>query len=267
LLKGVKGAAKSILETEVKRIIDPSQIELLILNNNQKEFVIQLARHYYNAYDNVIKIPPWLSSIICAATTGAGFILRTLWTTADETPLKFKRCFALSSIGASLTEDDALERSISINHPKIEKQDRKMEEKILAEFDSLLPQLLGNIFDTIAKTMQEKDKLEQTQELDGKLERMADFSFWGESAARVMGYKPMEFLNAYSENLRNQSRDAVNFNALADIMRNICDEELANKHEVEYAVQDLFTKVIARGYEIGIELDVYKTKFSWAKTP
>ena len=69
-----------------------------------------------------------------------------------------------------------------------------MEEKILAEFDSLLPQLLGYIFDVIAKTMQEKDKLEQTQELDGKLERMADFSFWGEAAARVMGYKPMEFL-------------------------------------------------------------------------
>jgi hypothetical protein len=204
LLKGVKGAAKSILETEVKRIIDPSQIELLILNNNLKEFVIQLARHYYNAYDNVIKIPPWLSSIICAATTGAGFILRTLYTTADETPLKFKRCFALSSIGASLTEDDALERSITINHPKIEKQDRKMEEKILAEFDSLLSQLLGYIFDTIAKTLQEKDKLEQSQELDGKLERMADFSFWGEAAARVMGYKPMEFLNAYSENPRNQ---------------------------------------------------------------
>ena len=187
LLKGVKGAAKSILETEVKRIIDPSQTELLILNNNLKDFVIQLARHYYNAYDNVIKIPPWLSSIICAATTGAGFILRTLYTTADETPLKFKRCFALSSIGASLTEDDALERSISISHPKIEKQDRKTEEKILAQFDSLLPQLLGYIFDTTAKTMQKKDKLEQTQELDGKLERMADFSFWGEGSSSGHG--------------------------------------------------------------------------------
>jgi hypothetical protein len=36
LLKGVKGAAKSIVETQVKRIIDPSQIELLILNNDKK---------------------------------------------------------------------------------------------------------------------------------------------------------------------------------------------------------------------------------------
>ena len=77
----------------------------------------------------------------------------------------------------------------------------------------------------------------------------------------------MEFLNAYSENLRNQSRDAVNFNALADIIRVICDEELATKHEVEYTLPDLLTKVRATGNEIGIELDVYKTKFSWAKTP
>jgi hypothetical protein len=263
LLKGVKGAAKSILETEVKQIIDPSQIELLILNNNLKDFVIQLARHYYNAYDNVIKIPPWLSSIICAATTGAGFILRTLYTTADETPLKFKRCFALASIGASLTEDDALERSISINHPKIEKQDRKTEERIFAEFDSLLPQLLGYIFDTIAKTMQEKDKLEQTQELDGKLERMADFSFWGEAAARVMGYKPMEFLNAYSENLRNQSREAVTFNALGDILRTIFDEDLTAKYDIEYTFPVLLTKVRETAIEMGIDID----RFPWAKTP
>jgi hypothetical protein len=84
---------------------------------------------------------------------------------------------------------------------------------------------------------------------------MADFSFWGEAAARVMGYRPMESLNAYSENLRNESRDAVNFNALADIMRVICDEELANRHEVEYALADLLTKARATGFETGIEVD------------
>ena len=267
LIKGVKGAAKSIVETQVKRIIDPSQIELLILNNDKKDFVIQLAHNYYNAYDNVIKIPSWLSSIICAATTGAGFIMRTLYTTTDETALKFKRCFALSSIGASLTEDDALERSMSLKSPKIEKQNRKLEEKVLAEFDRLLPQLLGYIFDTLAKTMQIKDELEQSGELDGKLERMADFSFWAEAAARAMGYKPMEFLDAYSENIRNQSREAVNFNALADIMCIICQEELAEKSVVEYTFPELLAKVRQTGFEIGIEIDKYTTKFAWAKTP
>jgi hypothetical protein len=62
-----------------------------------------------------------------------------------------------------------------------------MDEKISAEFDSLLPKLLGYIFDPIAKTVQEKDKLEHTQELDSKLERIADLSFWGKAAAESWG--------------------------------------------------------------------------------
>ena len=267
LLKGVKGAAKSILETEVKRIIDPSELDLLVLNNNRNDFIINLAHNYYNAYDNVRKIPEWFSNDICAATTGAGFSTRTLYTTTDETYLKFKRCFALSSIGASLTEDDALERCISIKHPKLIKQNRKLEEKILAEFDSMLPKLLGYILDIVAKTMQIKDRFDQTNELDGKLERMADFCFWGEAAARAMGYEPMEFLNAYSENLRNQSRDAVNFNALAEIICAICQDEFATKHIVEYTLPQLLAKVRETANEMGIEVDRYSTKFAWAKTP
>jgi hypothetical protein len=268
LLKGVKGAAKSILQTEVKRIIDPSQIELLILNKKEENFIINLAHNYYNAYDNVRKIPGWLSNDICAATTGAGFSTRKLYTTADETHFKFKRCFSLSSIGASLTEDDALERCISLKHPKIERQSRKTEEKILSEFDSMLPQLLGYIFDIVVRTLQIKDQLEQRNELDGYLGRMADFCFFGEAAARAMGQKPMEFLTAYSDNLKNQSRDAVNFNALADIMQEICQEELGHrKHVVEYTLPRLLARVREKANEMGIDIDRYGSKFFWAKTP
>ena len=261
LLKGVKGAAKSILETEVKRIVDPSEIELLILNKKESDFIINLAHNYYNAYDNVREIPQ------CAATTGAGFSTRTLYTTDEETYLKFKCCFALSSIGASLTEDDALERCISIKHPKLIKQNRKLEEKILAEFDDMLAKLLGYIPDIVAKAMQIKDQLQQTGELDGKLERMADFCFWGEAAARAMGYKPTEFSNAYSENLKNQSRDAINFNALAEIMCTICQDELATEHTIEYTLPNLLAKVREIAYQMGIDIDRYSSKFAWAKTP
>jgi hypothetical protein len=268
LLKGVKGAAKSILQTEVKRIIDPSEIELLILNKKEDNFILNLAHNYYNAFDNVRKIPGWLSNDMCAATTGAGFSTRTLYTTADETHLKFKRCFSLSSIGASLTEDDALERCISLKHPKIERQSRKTEEKILSEFDSILPQLLGYIFDIVARTLQIKDQMEQSNELDGYLGRMADFCFYGEAAARAMGYKPMEFLTGYSENLKNQSRDAVNFNALADIVQEICQEELEHrKCVVEYTLPQLLAKVREKANGMGIEIDRYGTKFFWSKTP
>src|SRR5207249_2358734 len=80
-------------------------------------------------------------------------------------------------------------------------------------------------------------------------------------------YKPMEFLNVYSENLKNQSRDAVNFNALAEIIYSICQEEFITKQAVEYTLPQLLARVRETAYEMGIEIDRYNTKFSWAKTP
>jgi hypothetical protein len=135
---------------------------------------------------------------------------------------------------------------------------------LLVEFDNLLPQLLGWILDIVAKTMQIKDQLDQSGELDGKLERMADFSVWGEAAARAMGHNPMEFLQAFTENQKNQSKDAVNFNVLADIIREICEDALGSQCEVEYPVPQLLAKVRQTASEMGIEITA---KFSWAKTP
>ena len=78
----------------------------------------------------------------------------------------------------------------------------------------------------------------------------------------------MEFLNVYSENLKNQSRDAVNFNALAEIICSICQEEFATQqHLVEYTLPQLLAKVRETAFEMGIEIDRYSTKFAWAKTP
>jgi hypothetical protein len=50
-------------------------------------------------------------------------------------------------------------------------------------------------------------------------------------------------------------------------MRIICQNESANKPEVEYTLPELLAKVRQTGFEIGIEIDKYTTKFAWAKTP
>ena len=82
--------------------------------------------------------------------------------------------------------------------------------------------------------------------------------------ARALGSKPLDFLQTFSENQKNQSKDAVNFNALADIIREICEEELEHKREVEYTLPELLAKVRQTASEMGIEITA---KFSWAKTP
>jgi hypothetical protein len=47
-------------------------------------------------------------------------------------------------------------------------------------------------------------------------------------------------------------------------MREICEEELEHKREVEYTLPTLLARVREKASEMGIEISA---KFSWAKTP
>ena len=69
-----------------------------------------------------------------------------------------------------LTEPDALDRSITIEQDRIENENRRQEEEIVAKFLEIRPKLLANIFDTLVKTLQIKPSVElnATSE-DGRL--------------------------------------------------------------------------------------------------
>src|SRR5205807_7324478 len=45
--------------------------------------------------------------------------------------------------------------------------------------------------------------------------RMADFAVWGEVIARSMGYKPMEFIDAYYRNIGRQNIEVIESHPLA----------------------------------------------------
>ena len=52
---------------------------------------------------------------------------------------------------------------------------------------------------------------------------MADFAVWGEAIARAMGYKPMEFVNAYYDNIGKQNVEAIESNPLAQAIEKFVD--------------------------------------------
>ena len=102
---------------------------------------------------------------------------------------------------------------------RIKNEDRRLESQIYAEFEIIRPKLLGCIFDIIVKTLQIKDSIK----LDN-LPRMADFALWGESISRVMGHKPLEFINAYYENIGKQNIEVIDSNPLGQVIVKLCDE-------------------------------------------
>ena len=232
---GEKGSGKSTDLTKIKRLVDPAKPELLTVNNKQEEFVQQLNHNYVAIYDNIKHTPLWLSDEACKAVTGVGNTKRKLYSDDEDIVYEYKRCLAFNGINIALTEPDALDRSIMIELDRIKNEDRRLESQIYAEFEVIRPKLLGCIFDIIVKTLQIKDSIK----LDN-LPRMADFALWGESISRVMGHKPLEFINAYYENIGKQNIEVIDSNPLGQVIVKLCDEiEVGEKEYYDTAAKSL----------------------------
>ena len=214
ILHGRQGSAKSTLQTMIKLLVDLAKPKLLTIYNDVKEFIQQLAHNHIAFYDNLKKAPGWLSDEACKAVTGVGSTPSANWYSDDDDIVyEYKRCIGFSGINAALTEPDALDRSMMIELQRINPESRKDEKVILTEFLELRPKLLGYIFDILANAIQIRDTITLHDS-----PRMADFALWGEAIARAMGYKDLEFLNAYYENIGKQNIEVIENHPLGQVI-------------------------------------------------
>ena len=215
---GDKGSVKTTFCKFQKRLIDPYKIELLTVPQDKSEFVQQQYHNYLSIYDNIKTIPYWFSDEVCKAITGVGSSKRKLYTNDEDVIYSYKRCLIINGINNRLTEPDALDRSILTEFERIPDEHRKEESKVEAEFEEMKPKLLGYIFDVLVKSLQIKPAVELRN-----LPRMADFTVWGESIARSMGYEPMESVNAYYDNIGKQNIEVIEANPLAQAIEKFVD--------------------------------------------
>jgi DNA polymerase elongation subunit (family B) len=210
---GEKGSSKSTSCRLVKRLVDPDKLELLTIPKDKTEFVQQLYHNYIAVYDNVRKLPRWFSDEVCKAITGIGNSKRGLYTNDEDIIYSYKRCLMINGINNSLTESDVLDRGILTEFERIPPEQRKEETKIESEYEIMRPKLLGYILDTLVKAL----RIKPTVELSS-LPRMADFTVWGEAIAIAMGCKPMEFVNAYNDNIGRQNVETIESNPLCQAL-------------------------------------------------
>ena len=218
IIHGEKGGLKTTFCKYQKRLVDPDRIEVNNIPNEKAEFVQQMYHNYLAIYDNVKYLPPWFSDEVCKAVTGAGNSKRTLYTNDDDTIYDYKRCIMISGINNWLTEPDALDRSIIVELERPPDDLRKEEAEVEAKFEEMRPKLFGYLLDSLVKTLQIKPQIKLT-----KLDRMADFEVWGEAISRSMGYEPMEFVNAYRENIGIQNIEAIENHQLAQVVVKFVD--------------------------------------------
>jgi hypothetical protein len=204
VLMGPQGCGKTAAHKILRSLVDPSSIPVLSFSHDPEEMALLLHQHYCPYFDNVSKLQPWISDILCRACTGDGFTKRKLYTDEDAVILSFKRCVGLNGIAMPLDRPDLLDRCLIFNLRQIERTKRKEEAELLAEFDRLKPKILGAMFDILSKAM----RIYPTVQVK-PLPRMADFARWGEAIAQAMGYEPGQFINAYRRKLGEQTEEVL----------------------------------------------------------
>jgi hypothetical protein len=115
----------------LRKLVDPSSLDVLSLPREERELVQQLNHHWVSFYDNVGALPRWISDALCRATTGAGFSKRELYSDDDDVIYNIRRCVGLNGINISATRPDLLDRALLIGFDTIPNSKRKTEKEIL----------------------------------------------------------------------------------------------------------------------------------------
>ncbi|MBT7556933.1 hypothetical protein HN615_08415 [Candidatus Woesearchaeota archaeon] len=219
LINGPQGSAKTTFSKTLRRIIDPSVIEVSSMPTNHKELIQIIAHNSFIFFDNISYVSNKTSDILCKAVTGSSFPKRELFSDDDDIIYTFKRGIGINGINMVAIQPDLLERSIILKLDRIDQTDRKLEKELDVEFEKDLPKILGGIFDVLVKALEIKPKVQQS-----KLPRMADFAQWGCAVSEAMSYTQKQFLDAYNQNIKIQTDVVINENLIASAIIGFMEE-------------------------------------------
>lgn len=254
VLFGSQGSGKTTPFRVIKSLVDPSVLRTLSAPDNEREFVQMASHHYFFFLDNLSAMPNWLSDALARASTGDGFVKRELYSDDDDVIYSFQRSMGINGINLVVQKADLLERSVLLSLERIPKEKRKEEATFWQEFDDNKPYLLGAIFSTLARALNEYENVQ----LSG-YPRMADFARWGCAIARAIGYTDSDFMNAYYSNISTQSDAALD----ASLVGTAVIEMMSEREEWQGTAAELLTTLEGVSEKLKINI---KGK-EWPKNP
>jgi hypothetical protein len=208
-LTGDEGSGKTSLGNILKAFIDPIEGEGISLNDNPLEVVQILAHSCVPLFDNVSHINKKVSDLFCSAFSGGTLSKRQLYTDANDFHFKPTKISIFTTRKLPSIESDLVDRSIIIHMNRISNSDRKLERKLLQQFNSIKPMVFGAILDALVKTLQTYQNIELNE-----YSRIAEFQNRGVAAAEALGFEREVFLRALKNNQSSHQQIIIDSNPL-----------------------------------------------------
>lgn len=209
LVEGEQGSGKSFFCEIIKRIIDPNRALRLRLPDNEQNLMIHAKEYRLLNFDNASGMRADMSDALCSLATGGGIAVRKLYTDGELHVMSYARPFIINGISGYANRPDLLERAIPIKLLPLGEGTRKTEAEMLAEFEAILPQILGALYDSASTALRNLESTEPPRHL-----RMADAARWIKAATQNPGDNGSKYIDAISSAQSEMIIDRITDDAL-----------------------------------------------------
>jgi hypothetical protein len=250
-LVGEHGSAKSTFARALRKLIDPNSAPLRALPREDRDLFIAANNGHLLVFDNVSKMPDWISDTLCRLATGGGFATRLLYSDQEEALFDAMRPIVLNGIEDIIGRPDLADRAIFLSLQNISDEKRKPEKKFWEDFDAAHPCILGALLDGVAHGLRKLPDIRLN-----RTPRMADFATWA-TACETAYWQAGTFAQAYEQN----REDAIGTVIEADLVATAIQTFMAARTKWEGTATDLLGAL-----KTAVGEDQAKLK-EWPSTP
>ena len=202
-LRAFHGSGKTTTSKYTISLVDPRKGGLRAFPKDERDLAIASTNGWLLAFDNLSRIPDYISDALCRLTHGSGFATRKLYENVEETIIDTKRPILMNSIGDVVDRPDLADRVLLLELPPLDGP-RRTEAQIEEDFQKKGSGIMGAILDLMVMVLQ---KLPEVGYDD--LPRMADFARVGIAVERALQYPDGSFMGAYMRHRQDISENVL----------------------------------------------------------
>lgn len=250
---GVMGSGKTTAGRIIKRLLDPTSPETVRMD--PRDFLQKASHSYIVMLDNLNSIPEWGVDTLCRLVTGEADSKRSLYTDDEDFIYEMKRAVLLNGINPPTERGDAQDRTLPVELERIPDKHRRSEEDLWTTFGKEHGKLLGAIFDTLSRTLKEKENLQLS-----KRPRLADWGEYAAAAYKALDWGERQFLEDWGAVVKIQNQGTLDGSTVAQAVLSFME----NRSEWTGLASDLHAKLEVEAEELSINIKKDRT---WPKSP
>jgi hypothetical protein len=193
-LLGEQGSAKSTTAEAARRLVDPNSCNLRAAPKAVEDIFVAAGVNHVVAYENLSQLSNAMQDALCVLSTGGGYARRKLYSDADEHVINVRRPWMVNGISACVTQQDLLDRTITVECPVI--QSRQQSANLWQQFELAQPGLFASLLTVACQALRILPTISLSEE---DRPRMLEFCLLGMAISHVLTNEPRKFLSEFQD--------------------------------------------------------------------